>query len=119
MNRSLHIKTNSILIPALIFLTTFLLSGCGTVQIGRDFDLTAFESIAAVGKTSKAQVMDLLGSPKSTGIMQETSGKRYDEWVYISGAGEMPGMKDTKFKILQIRFDQAGILRSYNWSSSK
>ena len=49
----------------------------------------------------------------------DKSGKLFDEWLYFFGTGRMPGMKDIKLKILQIRFDEAGVLRSYNWSSSK
>ena len=119
MNRNTHVKNQYQLIPALTLMLTIFLSGCGTVQIGRDFDVTAFESTATVGKTSKAQVQRLLGSPKSTGVMLEKSGERFDEWVYFFGTGKMPGMKDVDIKILQIRFDKAGVLRSYNWSSSK
>jgi len=119
MNRNIYMKNQYQLIPALALLLMILLSACGTVQVGRDFDITAFESTAKVGETSKAQVIKLLGSPKSIGVMQEKSGERFDEWLYFFGTGRMPGMRDVGIKILQIRFDQAGKLRSYNWSSSK
>jgi hypothetical protein len=39
----------------------------------------------------------------------------YDQWTYHYGRGENNSAK-TRFKLLQIRFDQAGKLASYNWS---
>jgi len=40
------------------------------------------------------------------------------EWVYFYATGKLTGMDDAQLKILQIRFDQNGIMRSYNWSNS-
>ena len=45
-----------------------LLTGCGSIEIGRDFDVIAFENMAKVGKTTKAQVREVVGAPKSSGI---------------------------------------------------
>jgi len=119
MDRKTCMKNRNQLMAALAFMVTVLLSGCGTLQMGSDFDITAFESTAKVGETSKAQVIKLLGSPKSIGAMQEKSGERFDEWVYFFGTGRMPGMSDVGIKILQIRFDKDGLVRSYNWSNSQ
>ena len=119
MNRNIYMNNQYQVIPTLALLLIILLSACGTVQIGRDFDITAFESTATVGETSKAQVIKLLGSPKSIGAMQEKSGERFDEWVYFFGTGRMPGMRDAGIKILQIRFDKDGLVRGYNWSDSQ
>lgn len=96
-----------------------LLTACGTVQIGQDFDVKSFETVAVVGKTTKSQVRKLMGNPKNTGVAMQADGQRYDEWVYISGSGQLPALKDASFKILEVRFDQSGVLKSYNWSSSK
>ena len=115
MNK-LFVKKNTVLPVVLLLL---VMTGCSTVQFGRDFDVVAFESVAKVGETTKAQVQNLLGSPKSTGVAIEAGGEQLVEWGYFFGTGKLPGLKDAKLKSLQIRFDQAGKVRSYNWSDSK
>ena len=55
----------------------------------------------------------------STGISQKADGERLVEWDYFYGSGQLPNMKDTKIKTLQIRFDKNGTLRSYNWTGNK
>ena len=95
-----------------------LLTGCGSIQIGRDFDVKAFENMAKVGETSKTQVREVLGAPKSSGISIDRNGERLVEWVYFYAKGKMSTMDDAGLKILQIRFEQSGKLRSYNWSNS-
>lgn len=95
-----------------------LLTGCGSIQIGRDFDVKAFENIAKVGETSKAQVRAVLGTPKSSGVSIEQDGERLVEWVYFYATGKVSAMDDAGLKILQVRFQQNGKLRSYNWSNS-
>lgn len=112
--QKLHLLT-VIILPVLFS----LLSGCSTVQIGRDFDIEAFEEIVGMADMSKAQVKELLGVPKGKGIAVEEDGKRLDEWLYFFGSGKLPDMSDTTIKTLQIRFDKKGIVRSYNWSYSK
>ena len=71
-----------------------------------------------MGETSKAQVHIVLGAPKSSGISIYRHGERLLEWVYFYGAGKMSEMEEASLKILQIRFEQSGKLRSYNWSNS-
>ena len=95
-----------------------LLTGCGSIQIGRDFDVKAFENMAKVGETSKAQVREVLGAPKSSGISIKRDGERLVEWVYFYATGKMSEMEGAGLKILQVRFEQSGKLRSYNWSNS-
>lgn len=95
-----------------------LLTGCGFIQIGRDFDVKAFERIAKVGETSKSQVRAVLGAPKSSGVSINREGERLVEWVYFHATGKMSEMDDAGLKILQVRFQQNGKLRSYNWSNS-
>lgn len=118
MNQMSVKKRNSSLLVGLAMLATLLIAGCSTIQIGRDFDVTAFEANAVIGKTTKAQVIQILGSPASKGIKREKDGERFDEWVYFSGSGKMPAMKDTRIKILQMHFDKNDVLQSYNWSAS-
>lgn len=95
-----------------------LLTGCGSFQIGRDFDVKAFENMAKVGETSKTQVLEVLGPPKSYGISISKDEERLVEWVYFYATGKMSAMEGAGLKVLQIRFEQSGKLRSYNWSKS-
>ena len=96
-----------------------LLSACGTVQIGRDFDVKAFEEIVGMADMSKAQVQDLLGAPKGTGVAVDKDGVHVDEWLYFYGTGQLPSMSDITIKTLQIRFKKNGMVQSYNWSYSR
>ena len=95
-----------------------LMTGCGSIQIGRNFDVKAFENIAKVGENTKAQVREVLGAPKSSGISINRDGERLVEWVYFYATGKMSAMNDAGLKILQVRFQENGKLRSYNWSDS-
>lgn len=118
MNKNIHKQNNHMLMHVITLFIVMLLAGCSSLQVGRDFDMQAFESIAKVGKTTKAQVLDKLGSPKSTGISLNKDGERLQEWIYFYATGKLTGKEDTQLKMLQIRFDKNGIIRSYNWSNS-
>lgn len=106
-------RSHRVLVPAM-FLAA--LSACASVTIGRDFDLRTFQSKVERGVTTQAQVRGWLGAPASTGANVDAGGERLDEWTYYYGAGRLPNMPDAKLKILQLRFDRQGVLRSYNWS---
>ena len=93
-----------------------MLAGCASVTIGRDFDLRAVQSKVERGVTTQAQVRGWLGAPAGQGMHVDASGDRFEEWTYYYGEGRLPDMSDAKLKILQLRFDLAGVLRSYNWS---
>jgi outer membrane protein assembly factor BamE (lipoprotein component of BamABCDE complex) len=97
-------------------LIALALAGCAAVQVGRDFDLKAFESKVERGKTTQAQVRGWLGAPSGSGITVDTGGERYEEWSYYYAEGRLPNMPDASLKILQIKFDRQGIVRGYNWS---
>jgi len=92
------------------------LVACGTVQMGRDFDLKAFESKIERGVTTKDQVRAWLDEPVAVGVNVVTGGRRFEEWSYYYGQGRLPSMEDARIKILQIKFDEQGIVRGYNWS---
>lgn len=92
------------------------LSACSTVQVGRNFDLHAFESKVQRGATSQAQVRGWLGEPAGVGEAVDTSGERFEEWTYYYGTGQLPDMGDARLTILQIKFDRKGLVRGYNWS---
>jgi outer membrane protein assembly factor BamE (lipoprotein component of BamABCDE complex) len=92
------------------------LGACSTVQVGRNFDLGVFESKVQRGVSTQAQVRGWLGAPAGVGVAVETGGERFDEWSYYYAEGQLPNMPDARLKILQIKFDQAGIVRGFNWS---
>lgn len=118
MNIKTHTQKTHQLTPIVLFLMITLLAGCSTINVGRDFDMKAFESMAKVGETTKAQVRNKMGSPKNKGISINSEGERLVEWLYFHASGKLPGMDNAQLNILQIRFDKDGILRSYNWTSS-
>ncbi len=98
-----------------IVLLLLTISGCASVELGRDFSLSQIEQKLQIGVTNKAAVRDVLGPPLSTGV-ELREGKRLEEWVYYSGAGTLPKLSDAKLKILQIRFGSDGMVESYNWA---
>lgn len=104
---------------AIVFLSILLLSACGTVKVGRDFDVGVFATKIEQGVTTQDQVRSWLGEPTSVGVSLATDGERSDEWAYYFAEGELSDMSTTKVKILQIKFDKQGKVRSYNWSASK
>lgn len=117
MNINRYAENKSRVIQDFLLFTVLFLTACGSIQIGRDFDVNAFEKMAKVGETSKVQVRGILGKPKSSGISINRDGERLVEWVYFYATGQISAMDDAGLKILQIRFQQNGKLRSYNWSS--
>jgi len=95
---------------------TVLLAGCSTVQVGREFNYEQFASKARPGTTSLQEVSAVLGPPMGKGLVAEADGALYDQWTYYYGRGDLGNSAKSRFKLLQIRFDQAGKLASYNWS---
>ena len=102
-----------------ILFAVFLLSACGSVKVGRDFDVGVFTAKFEQGATTQSQVRTWLGEPASVGISMASDGKRYDEWDYYYAEGELPDMSKAKVKILQIKFDKQGKVCSYNWTASR
>lgn len=109
---------NFLRIP-IIFLSVFLLSACGTFQVGRDFDVGVYSAKIEQGATTQAQVRSWLGEPAGVGISLEPDGERLDQWSYYYAEGQMQDMSTAKMKLLQIKFDKQGKVRSYNWSASR
>lgn len=104
---------------AAILFAAFLLSACGSVKVGRDFDVGVFTAKVDQSVTTQDQVRSWLGEPTSVGVSLDTDGERYDEWAYYFAEGDLPDMGSAKVKILQIKFDKQGKVRSYNWTASK
>lgn len=101
-----------------VVLLVSALAACGTVRVGQDFDLHAFETRVERGSTTQSQVRAWLGEPTGTGVSVDTGGERFDEWIYYSAFGQLADMPGARVKTLQIKFDRQGIVRGYNWTSS-
>lgn len=108
----------SLRIPLILSLV-LLLSACGTFQVGHDFDVGMFTAKFEQGTTTQAQVRSWLGEPAGVGVSMEADGERLDQWSYYYAEGQMQDMSTAKMKLLQIKFDKQGKVRSYNWSASK
>ena len=93
-------------------------AGCASVELGSAFDLRPFETGVQRGVTTRSQVQAWLGAPVSKGIAVESTGQRFEEWIYYHGEGQLPRLTEAKLKVLQIRFDADGVVRAYNWSGS-
>ncbi len=93
-----------------------VLGACSTVQFGREFNVATFETRAEQGATTREQVRGWLGDPSSVGRELDIRGERLEVWTWYSGKGQLPDLKDGAFKMLQVKFDQAGRLRAYTWS---
>lgn len=92
-------------------------AGCSTMlKVGHDFQYGDFAARAVQGQTTKAEVEDWLGPPEGRGMVLETDGSKNDQWTYYFGSGRFPSGDDTKFKLLQVKFDAQGKLISYVWS---
>lgn len=112
-------KTNSIplrhmLIAALA--APALMAGCTTIQTGREFNYAKFSQEARPGTTDMAQVRTVLGPPMGTGLVVEADGSMYEQWTYYYVNGNLTSPEKGRAKFLQIRFNQAGTVASYNWS---
>jgi len=109
-------KTSRVVIPFLILLAA---SACTTVRVGRDFDLAAFDAKVQRGSSTQTDVRGWLGAPNGVGTSVDTAGERYEEWHYYYGTVRIPGSADSRVKMLQIKFDQRGVVRRYNWSGER
>jgi len=106
--------------PRVLLLAAVLaLSACASVEVGRKFDLASFDSRVQRGVTTRAEVEAWLGAPSAVGESVEASGDRYEQWTYYHAAARMPGLREAKLQMLQIKFDLRGVVRAYNWSGER
>jgi hypothetical protein len=73
-------------------------------------------AMGVVGETTRDQVREWLGAPAGTGMVLEADGQKNDQWTYYHGSAKLPSGSDTRFKLLQVKFNAAGKLLSYTWS---
>jgi len=99
-----------------VVLLALVIGACSTVEVGRNFDVRMFGARVEQGRTTEAQVQDWLGPPSSTGVAVLANGERFSRWLYYYGEGRLPRMNGAHLKMLEIQFDQRGIVRAYNWS---
>ena len=100
------------------FVALALLCGCASVELGRDFDPSSFDTKVVRGVSTRDEVRAWLGAPVGTGAAVENDGERLEQWTYYRAEGRLPGMKDARLKMLQIKFDRAGTVRSYTWTTN-
>jgi len=93
-----------------------LITGCTTMQTGREFNYAKFSQDTRAGTTSMSQVQATLGPPMGKGLVVEADGSMYEQWTYYYGTGNLTSPEKSRFKLLQIRFNPAGVVASYNWS---
>lgn len=103
------------MVRALLVAAPLVLGGCTTLEVGRDFDLSAFGKKVQRGVTTQSEVRAWLGAPTSVGESVESSGERYEQWTYYHGEGRFPRMSNAHFDMLQVKFDERGVVRAYNW----
>ena len=111
-------RIHGLLLPLLV---TALLAaaGCTTLRFGAPFDLERFKNEVRKDVTTQAEVESWLGPPAGVGHAVDSSGRRFVEWTYYYGGGTLPRLQDASLKVLQIKFDQQGIVRAYNWSQNR
>jgi hypothetical protein len=86
------------------------------MQVGREFNYAKFSQEIRPATSDLAQVQAVLGPPMGKGLVVEADGSLYDQWTYYYGSGSPTSPEKSRFKLLQIRFDKAGKVASYNWS---
>ena len=101
-----------------VSMLVLILTGCGSIQVGKDFDMQTIQSKIERGVSTQNQVTAWIGAPTGTGISMDASGESLNEWTYYFASGKLSDLSGAKVKMLQIRFDKQGIVRSYNWSNS-
>jgi len=105
------VHRNKLFIPLFV-----VLSACSAVEVGREFDLSSFDAKVQRGVTTQAEVRAWLGTPTGIGVSVETNGDRFEQWNYYHGESHLSNMADARLKLLQIKFDQQGVVRAYNWT---
>jgi hypothetical protein len=99
----------------LMIVAVTLLAGCGTLQVGREFDLNTFATRVQRGASTQSDVRAWLGEPGSIGMSVEADGEQSVRWVYFHGAGKIGGQENTKIRMLEVFFDAQNRVKRYSW----
>ena len=101
-----------------LVLIAVTIASCGGVQVqfGRDINLEAFKNQIQRGVTVRHDIELWLGVPQGVGLAIEADGTIFREWTYYYGNGNLSKMENAHFKLLQIKFDDQGIVRAYRFS---
>ena len=97
----------ALMLPGMLFIV-LLQAGCASV--GEDFPAERVNEIV-IGKTSKADIREMFGSPWRTGY---ENGK--ETWSY--GQYKYQLFDDADTKDLVIRFDDSGYVSSYTFNKT-
>jgi len=73
----------TLMIRFLLVLSVFFVVGCATVQVGREFDPTVFQSFE-VGKTTTTAVLQAVGEP----WLRQTMPDGLEVWTYLSSRSQ-------------------------------
>ena len=111
-----RIRSLLLLLSASVLLAA---AGCSTLRFGAPFDLEHFKSAVRKDVTTQAEVESWLGPPAGVGHAVDSTGRRFVEWTYYYGGGTLPRLQDASLKVLQIKFDQQGVVRAYSWSENR
>jgi len=103
---------------SLCFIALFILLQACTVKFGHDFNPKEFHDWVKQGETTAKEVREKLGAPTSQGMVMEGDGKTLKRYIYYYGKGKISNMKDAKFKMLEVRFDENNQVHSFNWSAA-
>ena len=96
----------------IIFISPMIsLNGCSSMTLGTDFPVDQVSSIE-IGVTNRAEIRERFGAPWRTGIEDGMSTWTFGYYSYdFSGKG--------LGRDLMIKFNQAGIVRSYSFNTTE
>lgn len=99
------------------FSLIFVLTACA-IKFGSDFNPQDFEDWVKRGETTRSEVIKFVGTPTSEGTVVLGDGTKLSRVLYYYGKGKLHKMKNARFKMLEVRFDDNKKVYSYNWSAS-
>jgi len=82
-------------------------------------DFAAIEAKLKRNTTNQLHVHTLLGAPHAVGASVDTTGVRYEEWLYYLGTNGAARARRDGAATLEIKFDRQGIVRAYRWLEPK
>ena len=95
----------TLMIRFLLVLSVFFVVGCATVQVGREFDPTVFQSFE-VGKTTTTAVLQAVGEP----WLRQTMPDGLEVWTYLSSRSQAFSncSRSVLWQVWRLRFASVG-----------